>query len=42
MALLPDTAVVIEATDTIGSLSQGWEAPRLGRGLFLAKSAYNY
>ena len=38
MALLADATVIIEATDTSGSLSQGWEALRLGRGLFVAKS----
>jgi DNA processing protein len=38
MALLADATVIIEATDTSGSLAQGWEALRLGRGLFIAKS----
>ena len=38
MALLADATIIIEATDTSGSLAQGWEALRLGRGLFLAKS----
>ena len=38
MALLADATVIIEATDTSGSLVQGWEALRLGRGLFIAKS----
>ena len=38
MALLADATVIIEATDTSGALSQGWEALRLGRGLFIAKS----
>lgn len=38
MALLSDATVIIEATDTSGSLAQGWEALRLGRGLFLMKS----
>jgi DNA processing protein len=38
MALLSDATVIIEATDTSGSLAQGWEALRLGRQLFVAQS----
>jgi DNA processing protein len=38
MALLSDATVIIEASDTSGSLSQGWEALRLGRGLFIARA----
>jgi DNA processing protein len=38
MALISDATVIIEASDTSGSLSQGWEALRLGRPLFIAKS----
>jgi len=38
MALISDATAIIEASDTSGSLSQGWEAIRLGRGLFIAKS----
>jgi len=38
MALLSDATVIIEATDTSGSLHQGWEALRLGRLLFVTKS----
>lgn len=38
MALLSDVTVIIEASDTSGSLSQGWEALRLGRGLFITNS----
>ena len=38
MALLSDVTVILEAGDSSGSLSQGWEALRLGRGLFIAKS----
>ncbi len=38
MALVSDATVIIEAGNTSGSLSQGWEALRLGRPLFLAKS----
>src|SRR5262249_61754432 len=37
MALISDATVIIEAGDTSGSLSQGWEALRLGRPLFLAE-----
>jgi DNA processing protein len=38
MALMSDATVIIEATDTSGSLHQGWEALRLGRQLFITKS----
>lgn len=38
MALISDITVIIEAGESSGSLSQGWEALRLGRGLFIAKS----
>jgi DNA processing protein len=38
MALLSDATVIIEASDKSGSLHQGWEALRLGRGLFITKS----
>lgn len=38
MALLSDATVIVEAGDTSGSLSQGWEALRLGRPLFILKS----
>lgn len=38
MALLSDATVIIEASDTSGSLHQGWEALRLGRGLFITKA----
>ena len=38
MALISDVTVIMEASDTSGSLNQGWEALRLGRGLFIAKS----
>ncbi len=38
MALISDATAIMEASDTSGSLSQGWEAIRLGRGLFIAKS----
>ncbi|HEV7672618.1 MAG TPA: DNA-processing protein DprA [Thermoanaerobaculia bacterium] len=38
MALLVDATVIVEASDSSGSLSQGWEAIRLGRPLFLLRS----
>jgi DNA processing protein len=38
MALISDATVIIEAGETSGSLSQGWEALRLGRQLFITKS----
>lgn len=38
MALLSNASVIIEAGATSGTQSQGWEALRLGRALFLAKS----
>ena len=38
MALLSDATVIIEAGDKSGSISQAWEALRLGRGLFITKT----
>ena len=38
MALIVDASVIVEAGDTSGSLSQGWEALRLARMLFIMKS----
>jgi DNA processing protein len=38
MALISDATVIVEAGQTSGSISQGWEALRLGRGLFIAKA----
>ena len=38
MALLSDATAIIEAGDSSGSISQGWEAIRLGRPLFIARS----
>jgi DNA processing protein len=38
MALISDATVIIEASDSSGSLSQGWEALRLGRALFITKA----
>ena len=37
MALISDATVIIEASESSGSLSQGWEALRLGRGLFITR-----
>jgi DNA processing protein len=38
MALICDASVIVEAGEGSGSLSQGWEALRLGRPLFLMAS----
>jgi DNA processing protein len=38
MALLTDATVIVEAGEGSGTLSQGWEALRLGRALFIMKS----
>lgn len=38
MALLSHASVIVEAGEASGSLSQGWEALRLGRPLFLLRS----
>lgn len=38
MALVVNASVIVEAGEGSGSLSQGWEALRLGRPLFLLKS----
>ncbi len=38
MALIADASVIVEAGEGSGTLSQGWEALRLGRPLFLLKS----
>ena len=38
MALVSHATVIVEAADSSGSLSQGWEALRLGRPLFLMRS----
>ncbi|MCS6784588.1 MAG: DNA-processing protein DprA [Candidatus Caldarchaeum sp.] len=36
MALISDASVIVEAGETSGALSQGWEALRLGRPLFIS------
>ena len=38
MALVSEATVIVEAGEGSGSLSQGWEALRLGRALLLMKS----
>jgi DNA processing protein len=38
MALIADASVIIEAGEGSGTVSQGWEALRLGRPLFLLRS----
>lgn len=38
MALISHASVIVEAGESSGTLSQGWEALRLGRPLFLLKS----
>lgn len=38
MALLTDVTVIVEASEGSGSLSQGWEALRLGRRLFIMRA----
>ena len=40
MALIADASVVVQAGDTSGSLSQAWEALRLGRPLFIWKPIF--
>lgn len=41
MAIISDATIIVEATDTSGSLHQGWEALRLGRSLFIWKSIFD-
>ena len=38
MALLTDATVIVEAGEGSGTISQGWEALRLGRRLFVLRS----
>jgi DNA processing protein len=40
MALICDASIIIEAGDSSGTLSQGWEVLRLGRPLFIWKSVF--
>lgn len=41
MALLTDATVIVEASETSGTVYQGWEALRLGRHLFLLERVAN-
>jgi DNA processing protein len=41
MALVSSFTVIVEAGDSSGALSQGWEALRLGRRLHLTRSVYD-
>lgn len=38
MALISDATVIVEAGEGSGTISQGWEALRLGRALFILRS----
>lgn len=40
MALVSQASVIVEAAERGGTLSQGWEAIRLGRPLFILKSNF--
>lgn len=40
MALICDASVIVEAGESSGTLSQGWEAIRLGRPLFIHDSVF--
>ncbi len=40
MALIADASVIVQAGESSGSLSQGWEALRLGRPLFIWKPIF--
>ena len=42
MALISHASVIVEAGEGSGSLSQGWEALRLGRPLFLMASIFDH
>jgi DNA processing protein len=41
MALIVNASVIVEAGETSGALSQGWETLRLGRMLFIMESVVN-
>jgi DNA processing protein len=41
MALISNASIIVEASDSSGSLHQGWEALRLGRPLFIWSSIMN-
>ena len=38
MALIADATIIVEADESSGTLSQGWESLRIGRPLFLLES----
>lgn len=40
MALIVSASIIVEAGDTSGALSQGWEALRLGRSLFIMNAVF--
>ena len=40
MALISCASIIVEASDTSGALSQGWETLRLGRLLFISESLF--
>lgn len=40
MALIADASIIVEAGESSGTLSQGWEALRLGRPLFIWHSVF--
>lgn len=40
MALIVNASVIVEASETSGALSQGWETLRLGRLLFIMESVF--
>lgn len=41
MALVSDASVIVEAGESSGALSQGWETLRLGRLLFIMESVFS-
>lgn len=41
MALLCDASIIVQAGDSSGTLSQGWEALRLGRPLFIWEPVFD-
>jgi DNA processing protein len=40
MALVSDASIIVEAGESSGALSQGWETLRLGRPLFISKEIF--
>lgn len=40
MALIADASIIVQAGESSGSLSQGWEALRLGRPLYIWKPVF--